>query len=122
MNFIPGKLRNAQGVFCDYDGGSVDMARYKFAKPPVNGASVTLGVRPEHIDVGEAAAGSHGARGAVTIVEPMGAETILWTAFAGKSMTIRVDGDSTVRVGDAIGFSFDVARASLFDAASGERL
>ena len=122
MNFIAGKLRAAQGVFCDYDGGSVDMARYKFSAPPVNGASVTLGVRPEHIALGATPAGAHGARDSVTIVEPMGAETILWTNFAGKTATIRVDGDSTVKVGDAIGFSFDPARASLFDAESGDRL
>jgi len=122
MNFIPGKLRAGAGVFCDYDGGSVDLARYKFTKPPINGAGVTLGVRPEHIALGAAPAGAHGAQGPVTIVEPMGAETILWTNFAGKTATIRVDGDSTVKVGDSIGFSFDPSRASLFDAASGDRL
>ena len=122
MNFIAGNLRTGQGAFCDYDGGSVDMARYKFGKPPINGASVTLGVRPEHIGVGATPAGGHVARGAVAIVEPMGAETILWTDLAGKSATIRVDGDSTVKVGDEIAFSFDVARASLFDASSGARL
>jgi len=122
MNFISGALRGSQGVACDYDGGSVDMSRYPFARPPAEGTRVTLGVRPEHIDLGDAPAGAHGARGIVSIVEPMGAETILWTTFAGKSMTIRADGDSTVKVGDEIAFWFDAARASVFDATSGERL
>ena len=122
MNFIAAALRTAAGTFADYDGGSVDMARYPFAKPPANGQTVTLGVRPEHICLGDAPVGSHGARGTITIVEPMGAETILWTNFAGKTITIRVEGDSPVKVGDEISFSFDVARASVFDVASGDRL
>jgi multiple sugar transport system ATP-binding protein len=122
MNFISGALRAAQGIFFDYDGGSVDMARYPFSKAPANGQSATLGVRPEHIGLGTPPVGGHGARGAIAIVEPMGAETILWSALAGKTITIRVDGDSTAKVGDEIAFFFDVARASLFDAASGERI
>jgi multiple sugar transport system ATP-binding protein len=122
MNFIPGKLRAGLGTACDYNGGSTDMARYPFAKPSIDGQSIVLGVRPEHITLGAAPAGCHGANGVVTIVEPMGAETILWTSFANQTTTIRVDGDSTVKVGDEIAFWFDVARASTFDAASGDRL
>jgi multiple sugar transport system ATP-binding protein len=122
MNMIPGKLVAAPDVACAYEGGSAEMARYPFAKPPVDGQSIVLGVRPEHIALGAAPAGCHGAKGVVTIVEPMGAETILWTSFANQTTTIRVDGDSAVKVGDEIAFWFDVARASAFDTASGNRL
>jgi len=47
---------------------------------------------------------------------------VLWTSFAGKPATIRVDGDNESGPGDEIDFHFDVGRASLFDAESGERL
>ena len=82
----------------------------------------TLGVRPEHIGVGGTPRERHAATGKVTIVEPMGGEAILWTTLAGKPATIKVAGDTDVKVGDDLPFHFDVARASLFDAESGARL
>ena len=66
--------------------------------------------------------GSHQARARVDIVEPMGADTIVWTRIADRPITIRVDGETPVAVGQEIAFHFDVARASLFDAATGIRL
>ena len=99
----------------------LDMARHAFGKPPVDGQSVARSVRPEQIDPGAAPAGAHGARGAVSIVEPMGAKTIPWTMSANQAGSIRVDGDNLVKVADAIAFSCDVARGPLFNAASGTR-
>ena len=118
MNMLEGNI--AGGRF-EGAGGAIDLTRYGFSKPGAMGAA-TLGLRPEHIGVGPAPAGRHAERGRVTIVEPMGAETILWTEYAGQPLTIRVDGDSTVQAGEEIAFHFDLARASLFDAGSGERL
>ena len=118
MNFMEGIV---SGGRFDYGGGGISLARYPFAMPGAQGAA-TLGLRPEHVGVGPAPQGRHAERGKVTIVEPMGAETILWTEFAGKPLTIRVDGDSAVKVGETIDFHFDLARASLFDAGTGERM
>ncbi|MGJ4857512.1 ABC transporter ATP-binding protein [Labrys sp. La1] len=122
MNFIEGQLSGAPGHWrFEADGESIDLAAYAFSVEPGVRKAV-LGIRPEHIDVGPASAGRHAARGRIDIVEPMGAETVLWTSFAGKPATIRVDGDNESGPGDEIGFHFDVGRASLFDAESGERL
>jgi multiple sugar transport system ATP-binding protein len=122
MNKIDGSLApSGPGWRLDHAGGSIDMGGYAFAAPPSGGPAI-LGVRPENIAVGDAPAQHSAARGRVTIVEPMGGETILWTTFAGKPMTIRVDGESPVRLGDEIAFHFDVARASAFDAQTGRRL
>ena len=52
----------------------------------------------------------------------MGGEAIVWTSLAGKPATIKVAGDTDVKVGDDLSFHFDVARASMFDAESGARL
>ena len=52
----------------------------------------------------------------------MGGEAVLWTSLAGKPATIKVAGDSEVKVGDDLRFHFDVARASLFDGGTGQRL
>ncbi len=122
MNMIEGSLvPNGPGWRLDHAGGSIDMSRYAFAAPPAGGPAI-VGVRPENIAIGVAPAERSGAQGRVTIVEPMGGETILWTSFAGKPMTIRVDGESPVRLGDELSFHFDVARASAFDAQTGRRL
>ena len=122
MNMVAGKLvRQGPGWTLHHAGGTIDLARYPSAGP-LSEREAVLGIRPEHIGVGQDRPERQPASGRVTIVEPMGAETILWTEFGGKPASIRVDGDSTVKPGDTVPFSFDVARASLFDAASGERL
>ncbi len=122
MNMVEGKLvRQGPGWTLHHAGGTIDLARYPSAGP-LSEREAVLGIRPEHIGVGQDRPDRQPASGRVTIVEPMGAETILWTEFGGKPASIRVDGDSTVKAGDTVPFSFDVARASLFDAASGERL
>ena len=122
MNMITGKLvRREAGWGFVHAGGTIDLARYPLAGA-VSEREAVLGIRPEHISVGEDRPHRQSASGRIAIVEPMGAETILWTDIGGKPASIRVDGDSTVKVGDTVPFGFDVARASLFDAASGERL
>jgi multiple sugar transport system ATP-binding protein len=122
MNTIEGALAQRDGAWrFDAPGLSVDVSRYPFVGAPRAG-SATLGVRPEHIGVGEAPRDRHAAQGKVTIVEPMGGEAILWTSLAGKPATIKVAGDTDAKVGDDLPFHFDVARASMFDAGTGARL
>jgi multiple sugar transport system ATP-binding protein len=122
MNMIEGSLGERNGVWrFEAPGFSVDVSRYPFASAPKAG-SATLGVRPEHIGVGDAPRERHPAAGKVTIVEPMGGEAVLWTSLAGKPATIKVAGDYEVKVGDDLRFHFDMARASLFESQTGERL
>ena len=122
MNLITGKvIRREPGWGFVHAEQTIDLARYPWAGPVVAREAV-LGIRPEHISVGEDRPHRQSACGKVTIVEPMGAETILWTDIGGKPASIRVAGDSSFKVGDIVPFGFDIARASLFDAASGERL
>jgi multiple sugar transport system ATP-binding protein len=122
MNFVQGQLTGGPGHWrFEAAGESIDLAAYDFASQPTARKAV-FGIRPEHMDIGQAPAGHHISKGQVGIVEPMGADTVLWTALGSAAATIRVDGDTLVRTGDAITFHFDVARASLFDAETGERL
>ncbi len=122
MNMVEGSLaRTEQGWTFMHTGGSVDLGRYPFRDEPAEKPAV-LGVRPEHIGVGQDRPDRQLMSGPITIVEPMGAETILWTEWAGKPASIRVDGDTEAKVGDVVPLHFDVARANLFDATSGERI
>ncbi len=121
MNFIEGGLAaGADGPAFEASGIRVPLGRYGFLAAPA-ARPATLGVRPEHVSIrpGEYA---FEAEGPVDVVEPMGADTLVWTRFAGRPFSIRTDGERRFQVGDPIRFSFDPARASLFDTASGERL
>ncbi|CAM5772604.1 ABC transporter ATP-binding protein [Labrys miyagiensis] len=123
MNFIEGRVAHSPDGAWRFEaaGESIDLAPYAFAAQPGECRAV-FGIRPEHIEIGAGPTGTHSTRGNVTIVEPMGADTVLWTTLSGAPATIRVDGDNTVRSGAEIAFHFDVARASLFDAETGVRL
>jgi multiple sugar transport system ATP-binding protein len=122
MNFVEGSVVGGPGGWrFEAAGESIDLASYGFAGQPGEGKAV-FGIRPEHIEAGEGPAGTHSTKGQIGIVEPMGADTVLWSTLGGAPATIRVDGDNLVRSGDEIAFHFDAARASLFDAGTGERL
>ena len=119
MNMIDGRiLAGAQGWSFAHAEGTIDLSDYAFAAPPSE-RQVVFGIRPEHIRIGPENPSAHGT---ISVVEPMGAETVLWTKLAGKPAAIRVDGENTLKVGETIPFRVDPARASLFDANSGERL
>ncbi|WP_157014388.1 ABC transporter ATP-binding protein [Mesorhizobium xinjiangense] len=121
MNFLDGVL--AKGPVFEADGLTVDLERYQFESTDGTGRTVQLGIRPEHVLIGEAAAAMpHTAETAVELVEPMGSDTLVWTRLGGQAFALRVDAERAVRDGDTIRIGFDPARASIFDAVSGERL
>jgi multiple sugar transport system ATP-binding protein len=122
MNMIEGEISPRDGV-ADFhcEAGTVDLSRYDFVRPPTTGAAV-LGVRPEHIGIGPSSSGRHGRRSKVTLIEPMGGETVVWTEFAGKPLVLKTDGEIDFALGEAIDFYFDAARACVFDAVSQDRI
>ena len=118
INFIDGMLERT--VFRSGDV-SMDVARYPFAKQP--GGPAWFGVRPEAVQTGEAARGLPVHMNAtVEIVEPMGADTLVWTKVAGRDFRLRMEGQAKVAPGDAIHIGFDPIRASMFDKGTEERL
>jgi multiple sugar transport system ATP-binding protein len=62
------------------------------------------------------------APGKIEMVEPTGADTMIWSKLGGQSATMRVSADLGLHLGDAIEIGLDLGRASLFDAGTGERL
>lgn len=82
-----------------------------------------LGVRPEHIALGEAArAMPFSADAGVELVEPMGSDTLVWTKLGGQGFAFRVEAERHLASGDQLRIGFDPARASLFDGQSGNRI
>ncbi len=120
MNFRAGKVRDTDGPVFESEGVKVPLSGYTWKNGSLPPGEVELGVRPEHVVVG----GDHPHRldAHVELVEPMGAETIIWCRVAGKSLSVRVEGESSIRRGDQVPVAFPIERVNVFDAKTGLRL
>ena len=120
MNFFKGNI--AGDVFA-MDNLNVPLGGYQFEKPVGGTVEGMLGVRPEHIAVGEDAQKMpFQLESEIEIVEPMGSETVGYTKVAGQAITFRCSSDIPLRPGQKVVLGFDPARGSVFDAQSGVRL
>jgi multiple sugar transport system ATP-binding protein len=123
MNFISGQLE--PGTPPEFRAGEVRVAldRYAFEKQDAVARSCVLGVRPENVVIGAAAsARPFSTEVEVEVVEPMGADTLVWTKVANTNFTFLVDSETRLKVGERTTIGFDPGRASLFDEATGDRL
>jgi multiple sugar transport system ATP-binding protein len=124
MNFVPGRLKVTNGsvALASESGTLVGLPGYAFATLPVDGRPAELGVRPEQIELGQPQPGASSLPLTVSVVEPMGADTLVWGTAGADTISVRVGPDDTLKVGDAIKAHFLPAQASLFDAETGSRL
>jgi multiple sugar transport system ATP-binding protein len=132
MNFLPGLVRAADGkpvIEIEIGGGT----KAALPVPPSialerpEGASIVVGIRPEHFSVAHRARqGRDGALGSVTapveVVEPTGSETMVILRAAGKEIIARYEPDDTPAVGDRAELLVDMSKVSLFDPATELRL
>jgi len=80
------------------------------------GAELTLGLRPEHIQVCEPGTGASTLL--IEVVENLGDLTFVHgTTPAGNRITLNVKGFQNYRYADAVGFGFESHHAHLFDSA-----
>jgi multiple sugar transport system ATP-binding protein len=123
MNFLDGTIEtNSEPIFRLGDT-SVPVARYACDKQAAPAGTAVLGVRPEHVVYGDAAARQpFSTQGEIEVVEPMGSDTLVWSKLGNQNFSFRVDAERRLSVGDRIAIGFDPARASIFDSGSGRRL
>jgi multiple sugar transport system ATP-binding protein len=121
MNFLNGTL---EGSTFTIENTSIPLGGYGFeAAAPAGKTNVVLGVRPEHIAVGEDARKMpFQIESEIELVEPMGSDTIAWTKMGGQSVTFRAASEVVLVPGQKVTIGFDPARGSVFDSASGSRL
>jgi len=83
---------------------------------------INLGIRPEHLRVAPAAEGGLAAQ--VTLVEPLGRETLVRAAVAGaeRPVNLLVAPEQSVKLGDRLSLQFDDRAVFLFDPETGDRL
>jgi ABC-type sugar transport system ATPase subunit len=109
MNCFPGKIA-ADGSRIEVDGGTLPLPAGLIAVPAA-GSTVTVGVRPEHLQV--AAEGSVGV--VVRAVEWLGHECLISASIGEATLVIREVGMSPSAAGNDIRLSVDAADVHLFD-------
>jgi multiple sugar transport system ATP-binding protein len=119
MNFLPGVLRRGNGAARVELGPDLWLPAPPSAAQAQDGQPVIYGTRPEHMELtGE----GEGVATEVVVVEPTGADTQVFSKIAGVEVTSVFRDRHAFRPGERIRLRPDVARAHLFDAASGVRL
>jgi multiple sugar transport system ATP-binding protein len=119
MNFFEGEIN---GSTFTTTGTEIALDNYNWMNGAVSGQA-WLGVRPEHVAVGNAAeAMPFQSEIDVELFEPMGSDTLIYSSLAGKEFHFRMDGQIKVADGDRLKIGFDVARASMFNVATEDRL
>jgi multiple sugar transport system ATP-binding protein len=113
MNFVPGVVK---GRVVELEGGgSLPVPGGSTAS---DGQKVVYGMRPEHLSLNA----GQGVSAEVSVVEPTGADTQVFAKIGGVEVTAVFRERMDFKPGERITLSPDVARAHLFDAASGARL
>jgi len=120
MNFLPGQTVDGGRAFrfgdvridlAGYDGGAV-LERDK----------AILGLRPEHLTIQDAPEPGRTIPAVVEIDEPMGADSLVWLKAGATQMSVRVPVEYRMEPGRAVHLKVDVAKASIFDVGSEQRI
>jgi len=120
MNFIEGEFE--AGTF---KSGALNlpMTGYDFVDGQTADRPAVIGLRPEHIITGELTSSAPVQMDVtVDLVEPMGADTLIYATLNGDPFRIRMGGQAPVKPGDTLPIGIDPSRSSLFDKKTENRL
>lgn len=119
ISFFNATLENSEDGFYAVlsDGTRSNLANFtseRFSKY-VN-REVTVGIRPEHIEVSPYLKGSTKIRTRVDVVEPLGAESYIYFSLSGQSFCARVDAEQHFDANQDVSVTFSPDKTLLFDA------
>ncbi|WP_424929280.1 ABC transporter ATP-binding protein [Amaricoccus tamworthensis] len=122
MSMLEGKLRDT-GAEMNFvaDGIDIPLAGYDGNLSGQDGASVVLGLRPEHIVIHEDLDGP-GLQATLDIEEPMGSDTLIWLRTEGRQISVRTGTDHPFRPKQDVRLELDISKASIFDVGTERRL
>ena len=119
MNFMNGKI-GAKGLTVGDVTLPVD--GYKPTGKLAKG-EVIVGIRPEHVATGnDVRDAAFRTKVVADLLEPMGADTLVWAQFAGHELRLRMDGQVKLEEGQEIEIGLSAESMHLFDAKTEERL
>jgi multiple sugar transport system ATP-binding protein len=117
MNFIEATIRRNGSISAVAADGT------RLPLPPTvggqDGQSVVYGIRPEHLDLTD---GANGLPAEVVVVEPTGAEILVFTHLAGQEVAVVFKERHRFHPGDKITLTPHAGTIHLFDKATGERI
>ena len=124
MNLIETRLTDGALEGSDF---RIDAAPWRDRLAGYDGRSVTVGVRPEHLQLvatgtGHASPGAGTLAGEVYSIEPLGPESLITLDHAGGFLVVRIFADEPPDVDDRVEFSFAPEHVHVFDSESGERI
>ncbi len=121
MSFVSGTVEGQDGAAAFRLGGhAVPLAGYDGGALAAQSDAI-LGVRPEHVSISPSA--SEGSVPAtVDIDEPMGSDSLLWLSVEGQQISARVAPEMTMTAGSTVHLTFDMSKASVFDAGTELRM
>jgi ABC-type sugar transport system ATPase subunit len=116
MNLLPARV--ARGGIELPGGGRLALA----ADAAASASEIWLGVRPEHLIWAGGENADAAITGSSTVVEPLGADTMVSLDLAGTPIVARLPPRLVRRAGERVALGVDPAHLHLFDRASGRRL
>jgi multiple sugar transport system ATP-binding protein len=116
MNFISGEL-DAQNRFVS-SSLHMNLSAYSFINPWETSAEVTLGLRPEQIQIRE----DGQFVGTIALIEPMGSHQVVWLQVGAQTISSIVNDQRPFAIGQTVLYGIDVSKVSLFDPHSQQRL
>jgi ABC-type sugar transport system ATPase subunit len=117
MNMIPVKREGSDGLRL------AESQLIRFPHPVDAQSDLVLGVRPEDVDIAsESGTDRASVPATIDVVEPLGADTLVFASMVGHQMALRVRPEVRPQRGMSVRLSLDLERAHLFDAATGRRL
>jgi multiple sugar transport system ATP-binding protein len=117
MNMLSGRLRLGEGTYVELDdGGSLTIEQLHSALL-IDGMSVVVGVRPEHLVLA-----SHGINLQVSVVEPTGAQTLVTARLGMREVVVVFQDRQHILPRDRITVAARLDQIHLFDPATQMRL
>ena len=119
MNFLNGKV-GSNGL--RIGDATLPVKGYNAQGKLPNG-KVIVGVRPEHVATGnDVADAAYRTKVRADLLEPMGADTLVWTKFAGHELRFRMDGQVRLSEGQDVEIGLSAESLHLFDSTTEDRL
>lgn len=125
MNFIKGEIGGTAAAPSIAVGkGKVALKDYAAKSKLIVGQKVVFGARPEHlrINAGNEAGLSDAFDAIVDLIEPMGADSLVWLKLGDQILSARIESSKIYEPGEKIKVRFRVGLASVFDAETSDRL
>jgi multiple sugar transport system ATP-binding protein len=128
MSFVPGKLtRGSAGdaIRLDHDGMSLPLLPNRLPAHATDGQPVLLGLRPEHMVRSASDAPREGivrCEAVIELLQPTGSRSYAAFRLGGEAVMAELQAHDVSRPGERIPIDVNMARASVFDAATEKAL